>query len=200
MTDKACGILDISRPEAVAFLARLEGLARPLDMAEDAGLVRLFYSSDYALEQCSRHPEWLGHAAAWAAGPPLDPVEAMARLVTLHHDEEGLMKALNNEEKVGVALYYSNQEVVPQPVKDAALVARGKAYYDKICFRCHGERGHGSEAYARIAGQQVEYLSTTLKRYRDGSAARADAIMASNTRLMTDADIQAVVAYVSSMK
>lgn len=113
---------------------------------------------------------------------------------------EGLMKALNNEEKVGVALYYSNQEVVPQPVKDAALVARGKTYYDKICFRCHGERGHGSEAYARIAGQQVEYLATTLRRYRDGSAARADAIMASNTRLMTDADIQAVVAYVSSMK
>lgn len=113
---------------------------------------------------------------------------------------EGLMKALNNDEKIGVALYFSNQEVQPQPVKDAALVAKGKAYYEKICFRCHGSTGHGTEQYARIAGQQVDYLTTTIKRYRDGSATRADPLMSANTRLMTDADIQAVVAYVSSMK
>jgi cytochrome c553 len=113
---------------------------------------------------------------------------------------EGLMKALNPEEKIGIAVYFSSQTVAPQPARDATLVAKGKAYYDKVCFRCHGESGHGSAAYARIAGQQGEYLATTLKRYRDGSAARADAIMAANTKRMTDDDINAVVAYVMSMK
>jgi cytochrome c553 len=40
----------------------------------------------------------------------------------------------------------------------------------------------------------------TLKRYRDGSSVRKDPLMAANTKTMTDADIDAVVAYVSSMK
>jgi len=113
---------------------------------------------------------------------------------------QGLMKALSADEKVGIAVFFSNQEVTPHPVKDAGLVARGKTYYDKTCWRCHGDQGRGSEKYARIAGQQADYLTITLRRYRDGSAARMDPIMASNTKNMSDADIQAVVAYVSSMK
>lgn len=113
---------------------------------------------------------------------------------------EGLIKALSPDEMVGVVLYYTQQPVRPQPVSDAALAARGKAYYDKICFRCHGEQGHGTEQYARIAGQQRDYLRISLKRYRDGKGPRIDPLMAANTRGMSDADIEAVVAYVSSMR
>lgn len=113
---------------------------------------------------------------------------------------EGLIKALNPDEMVGVVLYYTQQPVRAQPVSDAALAARGKTYYDKICFRCHGEQGHGTEQYARIAGQQRDYLRLSLKRYRDGKVPRIDPLMAANTRSMSDADIEAVVAYVSSMR
>jgi cytochrome c553 len=113
---------------------------------------------------------------------------------------EGLVKALSADEKVGVAVYYAAQQVAPHPPADAALAARGKDYYGKICFRCHGEMGMGTAQYARIAGQQPEYLLVTLKRYRDGSATRMDPIMAANTRNMSDADLKAVVAYVSTMK
>jgi len=113
---------------------------------------------------------------------------------------EGLVKALSADEKVGVAVYYASQQVAPHPPADPALTARGKDYYGKICFRCHGDLGTGTANYARIAGQQPEYLMVTLKRYRDGSATRMDPIMAANTRNMTDADLKAVVAYVSTMK
>jgi cytochrome c553 len=113
---------------------------------------------------------------------------------------EGLVKALNNDEKVGVALFYASQELAPRPAGNPALVARGKNYYDHVCFSCHGETGHGTDLYARIAGQQIDYLSITLKRYRDGSATRMNPIMAAATKKMSDADLQAVVAYVSSMK
>lgn len=113
---------------------------------------------------------------------------------------QGLIRAMTDEEKVSVAFYFAAQSVTPRPAPDAALVARGKAYYDKICFRCHGSQGHGGEKFARIAGQQTGYLTTTLKRYRDGSATRADPVMSANTRGMSDADLAAVVAYVSSMK
>ena len=59
--------------------------------------------------------------------------------------------------------------------------------------------GRGSDQIARIAGQQPDYLSLTLKRYRDGAEVRANSIMTPNTKHLTNADIDAVVAYVSSM-
>lgn len=113
---------------------------------------------------------------------------------------EGMIRALSPDEKVGVVLHYSHQEVVVKPTNNAALAAKGQEYYKKICFRCHGDQGRGNEKIARIAGQQPGYLALTLKRYRDGSGVRADPLMAENTRGMSDADISAVVAYVSSMK
>jgi len=113
---------------------------------------------------------------------------------------EGMIRALSPEEKVGVVLHYSHQEVAYKPPANAALAAKGQEYYNKICFRCHGDQGRGNEKIARIAGQQPGYLAITLKRYRDGSAVRSDPLMAANTKTMSDADIAAVVAYVSSMK
>lgn len=113
---------------------------------------------------------------------------------------EGLVRALSTDEKVGIALFYGAQEVIPRTPADAALAAKGKTYYNRVCFACHGEDGRGSDKYARIAGQQPLYLATTLRRYRDGSATRMNPVMAANTKQMTDADLQALVAYVSSMK
>lgn len=113
---------------------------------------------------------------------------------------EGMIKALNPEERVGVVLHYAHQTVTYKPATNAALAAKGQEYYNKICFRCHGEQGRGDDRIARIAGQQPGYLALTLRRYRDGSGVRADPLMAANTKSMTDADIAAVVAYVASMK
>ena len=113
---------------------------------------------------------------------------------------EGMIKALNLDERIGMVLFYSGQEVNYKPAANPALAAKGKEYFDQICWRCHGETGRGNDRIARIAGQQPAYLDTTLRRYRSGSGIRVEPLMAANTRLMTDADITAVVAYVTSMK
>jgi cytochrome c553 len=112
---------------------------------------------------------------------------------------EGMIRALEADEKIGMVLFYSSQTVSPQPIRDSALAARGKEYFGKVCFRCHGENGRGSDQIARIAGQHPEYLQKTLTLYRDGKSPRADSLMMPNTRQMTDADIAAVSAYVGSM-
>lgn len=112
---------------------------------------------------------------------------------------QGMIKALKEDEKVGVVMFFSSQAVQARPAAQPALATQGKRYYDQICVRCHGADGAGNEKIARIAGQQPEYLKLTLQRYRSGSGERIDPLMAANTKLMTDADIQAVVAYVSSM-
>jgi cytochrome c553 len=112
---------------------------------------------------------------------------------------ERLIRALSADEKVGLVVFYAKQEVTHKPAPNASLAGKGKDYYSEHCSACHGERGRGSEAIARIAGQQADYVARTLKHYRDGSKIRQQPLMAAATRLMTDADIAAVVAYVSSM-
>ena len=113
---------------------------------------------------------------------------------------EGMIRAMNSDEKVGMVLFYSAQQVVHTPTTNAALAAKGEEYFNKLCFRCHGTDGRGSAQFPRIAGQQANYLTETLKRYRAGGGKRADSVMVTNTKDMTDADINAVVAFVSSMQ
>lgn len=113
---------------------------------------------------------------------------------------EGMIKAMSNDEKVGSVLFYASQKVTHKATANAALVAKGKDYFNKICWRCHAEDGRGNEKFARIAGQQADYMRLTLKRYRSGTGPRVEPLMAASTKLMTDADIDAVVAYVGSME
>lgn len=112
---------------------------------------------------------------------------------------EGMIRAMNADEKIGMVLYYSAQEVTHKPAANAEMAAKGQGIFSKNCFRCHGDAGRGSDQIARIAGQQPDYLSLTLKRYRDGAEVRANSIMTPNTKHLTNADIDAVVTYVSSM-
>lgn len=113
---------------------------------------------------------------------------------------QGMIKALNSDEKVGIVMFYAGEKVIFKPTANAALAAKGRDYYAKVCWQCHGQDGRGNMQFARIAGQQSDYLRATLKHYRAGTAERTNPIMASFTKQMTDADIDAVVAFVSSME
>lgn len=113
---------------------------------------------------------------------------------------EGMIKAMKPDERASAAWFYARQTVAPQPPVDAALRAKGKAYFDQVCFRCHGADGHGSENFARVAGQHPSYVAQALKRYRDGGELkRSDPLMSAATKGMSDTDIQAVAAYVASL-
>lgn len=113
---------------------------------------------------------------------------------------EGLIKAMSADEKVGIVMFFAGEKVALKPAANAVLAARGRDYYNKVCFQCHGQDGHGNEHFARIAGQQPVYLRNTLQHYRDGTSSRVNPIMSGITRPMSEADLEAVVAYVSSMQ
>ncbi len=111
-----------------------------------------------------------------------------------------LIKVLSADEKINLVAFYSRQEVIPKSVQDPDLVNRGKGLYKKLCLDCHEENGHGSEDFSRVAGQQTVYLLAALKTYRDNPSVRFSKDMLLTLRGMTDLDIGALVAYVSSMK
>lgn len=113
----------------------------------------------------------------------------------------GLIKAMSEAERSDAVAYLSAQTVTPRPVSaSAAQLAEGKAYYGKVCFRCHGDTAMGQGTVPRLAGQQAGYLLKSLRRYRDGTGERLEPTMAANTRLMTDAQLQAVSLYLASLR
>lgn len=113
---------------------------------------------------------------------------------------EGMIKAMKPDERASAVWFYAQQRVARRPAGDPARTARGKTYFEQVCFRCHGSDGHGNENFARLAGQQPAYVAQALRRYRDGGdRKRSDPLMATTTKGMTDADIDAVAAYVGEL-
>ena len=112
---------------------------------------------------------------------------------------EGLIKALTPEERKHIALYFSQQQVVVKPAA-AAQSASGKKLYESLCISCHGATAYGTDKVPRLANQQPGYLQTSLMRYRSGSGARIDPLMAAYTRNLKDADIVNLAAYLASMR
>lgn len=113
---------------------------------------------------------------------------------------EGLIKALKPQERASIALYFSQQRVLPQPVKNGAQVEEGGALYAKLCVSCHGADAHGTARFPRLAGQQRLYLQRSLERYRNGSGERIDPRMASYTRNLKQQDIVNLAAYLASLR
>lgn len=69
------------------------------------------------------------------------------------------------------------------------------------CVGCHGEAGIATiESNPNLAGQNAEYLSYALKAYRSGERKGGMAfIMRANAASLSDADINALAAYFSSL-
>ena len=111
------------------------------------------------------------------------------------------------KDKVNLALYFSSQEVKPREV-DPALAAVGERIYRNVCFRCHGPDGKGEEGYARLAGQRVEYVQMTLKRFRANANKTADVLdvkrsnanMEQVTATLSDEDIEGLSHYIAMLK
>jgi cytochrome c553 len=67
-----------------------------------------------------------------------------------------------------------------------------------ICSSCHGVDGVGiADIYPNLAGQKAAYLEAQIKAFRDGD--RKNMIMAPMAKGLSDADIQNLAAYYSSL-
>ena len=110
-----------------------------------------------------------------------------------------LAASLSDEEKVKLVLYFASM-----PKKhssgDPELAAKGKIPFEKYCQRCHGADGHGTAGYARLAGQHPTYIIKTLTDFRDRKGDRNNPYMYSFTQLLSDADIEAVAAYIANLR
>jgi cytochrome c553 len=110
--------------------------------------------------------------------------------------KEGLMKVLSEDDRINATVYYSTKAVKPAGKKSSAA---GQQLYARWCAECHGSDGRGTETTPRVAGQQMQYLTQSLLRYRDRSGERIYAPMAVTTAGLKDRDIKALALFMSNL-
>jgi cytochrome c553 len=112
-----------------------------------------------------------------------------------------LAKKLTFEDRVNVAVYFSQQQVVPAVAKgDAVLIKRGATLFQRTCIGCHGDHAQGRETMPRLAGQPDEYIRKALTRFRDKDPSRAGSVMIGIAGNLSDADIESLAAYLAQLQ
>jgi cytochrome c553 len=87
--------------------------------------------------------------------------------------------------------------LVNVPTALAGDIAAGKAKA-AVCAACHGAAGISAmPLWPNLAGQKDQYLVKQLKAFRDGT--RKDPSMSPMATALTDADIDNLAAYFSSL-
>ena len=112
---------------------------------------------------------------------------------------QGLIKALSDDEKLNIALYFAAQPLVTTG-GGQGNPEQGKAVYVKLCQSCHGETGRGNQVTPTVAGQQFVYLVKSTQRYRDKTGERQHKEMSDAVAKMSNADINHVSVYLARMK
>lgn len=109
-----------------------------------------------------------------------------------------LATGLSTNDRIDIALFFSRLQVKPRP-QPVTAGKQGEAIYQSVCFVCHGQEGHGSEQYPRIAGQPYEYLKNTLMKFLNNDPARQNSPMMGVIRNMNEQQLDDVAAYVANM-
>lgn len=117
------------------------------------------------------------------------------------------------QDLMDIAAYFAGKKrMAGKHGGDKALAEKGKKIFHEgnpetgvyACGNCHGENGYGKDAknnvFPVISGQTKDYLLKQMNDFRSGERHNDPAgMMGSVAKKMTDAEISAVVEYVSGM-
>jgi cytochrome c553 len=117
---------------------------------------------------------------------------------------------LSEEDMADLGAYFAEQPRKGEP-EDPAAGEIGKLIYEggnlesgvPACMACHGPNGSGNPAakFPALAGQKAAYNEAQLKAFRAGERANdMNKMMREAARMLTDAEIKAVSAYMQGMK
>ncbi len=112
-----------------------------------------------------------------------------------------------------LAAHFRSLNPRPYGGEPRGLIAAGKTLFDDgvpeanipACFACHGERAEGHDEIPRLASQLYWYIVKVLSNWgkeRGQGTGRADisALMAPTAHNLNHSQIEAIAAYVSSLK
>lgn len=116
--------------------------------------------------------------------------------------KRGLLDGVGDSEVSALAEYFSRQSAPPGPgTRDEAAFLRGQALASQgLCGTCHLPNYAGQQQMPRLAGQREEYLSHSMKRFRDNQAEGRDTMMNGVLRGLSDAAVADLAHYFSQLR
>lgn len=134
----------------------------------------------------------------------LNQIEKFSDGRRINYVMNALSKNFSLDDKENLAIYYASMTVKVTKSSNPQI-KNGQVIYANKCSACHGAKGIGQAEFARLAGQQIVYVESTLKTFRDNannratSSKRNSVFMESVTQNLTDKDIAALAAYVAQL-
>ncbi len=115
---------------------------------------------------------------------------------------------LTGDEMRALALYFSEQKLIPDVAFDPALAELGRDLYFNgnpdtgvtACVACHGPRGRGAMYLPRIAGQHAKYIEKQIHAFLDHSRGSPDMVMHKVVENISEPEIEAVAQFLSGME
>lgn len=106
-------------------------------------------------------------------------------------------EGLSNQDIADIAVYLAGQ-TGPSGANSVGDAAAGQGK-STTCHACHGPTGDSLQPiYPQLGGQHQNYLSKSLRGFRDGS--RQNAIMSGFAAALSDADIEDIAAWYASQQ
>jgi cytochrome c553 len=109
---------------------------------------------------------------------------------------------LSKQDMIDLGNYFAAQKPKPSDFKaDDAKVKLGKAKADEVlCAMCHLAGFAGQNEIPRVAGQKYDYVVKQLKDFRAKNRTNDAGNMTSVSANLTDADIENLAQYISSLR
>jgi len=109
---------------------------------------------------------------------------------------------LSRQDMIDLGNYFAAQKLKPSDFKvDDAKVRLGKAKSDEVlCAMCHLAGFAGQNEIPRVAGQKYDYVVKQLKDFRAKNRTNDAGNMTSVSANLTDADIDNLAQYITSLR
>ena len=136
----------------------------------------------------------------------IEAFQAKTREEKAAHDfMYGIAGNLDEATIKSIAQYYTSQPPAPGRPGDPALIATGKAWFEKgipdrsipPCASCHGPKAEGLADFPRLAGQHATYVVRQIEYIQQ--VVRKAPVMHGIVKDLTPAEMQAIAAYVQSL-
>lgn len=186
--------------DAYAILRKASGDATLRSALIREGRAASFFCANcHGEEGLSRYPE-VPNLAGQHPVYLVNQIEAFLSGKRRNEFMQGLMKVLGERDKAAIALSYAEQPGVPALKAAPAAAKTGEAHFQRVCARCHHGDARGGESIPRLAGQQPEYLRVSLLRYLRKTGERVSPDMSAAVAELGEANIDAVVGYLASVR
>ena len=119
-----------------------------------------------------------------------------------------MVEGLSAADFAALGRWFESRKPQPHKVDDPELAQVGRFVFMRgnpltgvaACQTCHGEKGHGTEALPRLAGQHAQYTENQLEAFNKRERSNDNAVMHAIASKLSELEIKAVASYISGLE